>query len=318
MKHKVSGKSAGSDADLLARTRAGDEHAYGALWRRYSRKAIVVASSSQWSSDAEDLVAEAFTRIYQAIRAGKGPTSTFRPYLFMTMRNLAITWGRARREVPIAYIESVQDPRWTEETASVQFDASLASTAILTLPSRWQEVLWCAEIEDLSMAEIGARLRIGEHAAATLAFRAREGLRHAWITAHLKTRAPQTKECRWALGKLARHARGRLGSRDEQRVRAHLEPCVDCRAQAEEALNASSRLHSIPQPDGHRLSGAGRGQAPPHGPSRTVGAPGLPVRQQPASPVIAGEDLARKVDSSPSYQGGDEGHSCRHGSPVAS
>ena len=94
------------DTDLLGRVRGGDEQAYAELWERYAPAAAAVARSYWWSADADDLVAESFTRIYQAIQAGKGPTAAFKPYLFATMRNLAISWGRARREVPIEYIEA--------------------------------------------------------------------------------------------------------------------------------------------------------------------------------------------------------------------
>jgi RNA polymerase sigma factor (sigma-70 family) len=146
------------DADLLGRVRGGDEQAYAELWERYAPAAAAVARSYWWSADADDLVAESFTRIYQAIQAGKGPTAAFKPYLFATMRNLAISWGRARREVPIEYIEAVEDPNSTDAAADADFDASLVSQAILALPERWQDVLWFGEVEHLSMHEIGKRL----------------------------------------------------------------------------------------------------------------------------------------------------------------
>lgn len=238
------------DTDLLARTRAGDQRAYAELWRRYSQIARGVARTYWWSADSDDLVAESFTRIYQAIQAGKGPTSAFKPYLFATMRNLAISWGRSRREIPIEHIESVEDPRSTNAAADADFDASLVSTAILALPERWQEVLWFAEVENLSMREIGKRLDLTERAVAVLAFRAREGLRQAWIAAHLTSIPPASKDCRWTLGKLGAHARRRLTDRDSGRVHAHLEHCTECRARADEARQASSRMLSVLFPGG--------------------------------------------------------------------
>lgn len=244
------------EADLLARTRTGDDGAYAELWQRYAQVAKVVARTYWWSADSDDLVAESFTRIYQALRAGKGPTSAFKPYLFATMRNLAVSWGRARRELPIEHIDAVEDPASTETAADDRFDAMLVSKALLALPDRWQQVLWLAEVEDLSMQEIGERLDISEGAAGVLAFRAREGLRQAWIAAHLSDRPPSAKECRWTLGKLGGHARRRLTARDERRVRAHLEQCAPCRASAEEARRASSRILSVLLPGAVAL-GAG-------------------------------------------------------------
>jgi len=253
--HRYAEVSREADAELLACARTGDQRAYAELWRRYEHVARAVARTYWWSADPDDLVAESFTRIYQAMQAGKGPQSAFKPYLFATMRNLAISWGRARREVPIEHIETVEDPASTEAAADADFDASLVSKAILALPERWQEVLWFGEVENLSMQEIGKRLEITERAAAVLAFRAREGLRQAWIAAHLKERPPTSKECRWTLGKIGAHARRRLTVRDDQRVRAHLEHCDDCRAGAEEARRASSRMLSVLFPAGLALGG---------------------------------------------------------------
>ncbi len=259
MNHERADVEQGQDADLLARTRNGDQRAYAELWQRYSQIAGAVARTYWWSADPDDLVAESFTRIYQAIKVGKGPTSAFKPYLFATMRNLAISWGRSRREIPLEHIEAVEDPASTEAAADADFDASLVSTAILALPDRWQEVLWFAEIENLSMQEIGNRLEITERAAAVLAFRAREGLRQAWIVAHLASRPPASKECRWTLGKLGAHARRRLTSRDSERVQAHLAQCTDCRAKADEARQASSRMLSVLIPAGIALGAGAQG-----------------------------------------------------------
>ncbi|MBP3977047.1 sigma-70 family RNA polymerase sigma factor [Microbacterium sp. BLY] len=238
------------DADLLGRVREGDQQAYAELWERYAPAAIAVARTYWWSTDADDLVAEAFTRIFQAIQAGKGPTAAFKPYLFATMRNLAVSWGRSRREVPIEYIEAVEDPSTTDAAADADFDASLVSQAILALPERWQDVLWFGEVEHLSMHEIGQRLDISERAAAVLAFRAREGLRQAWITAHVAARPPASRECQWTLGKLGAHARRRLTPRDTARIHAHLDECAECRAKAAEARHAGSRMLSVLFPAG--------------------------------------------------------------------
>ncbi len=88
-----------ADADLVLRTRSGDAAAFGELWRRHYRSGITVARSVTGSFDADDLVQEAYTRIYQSILQGRGPTTAFRAYLFTSIRNTAADWGRARREV---------------------------------------------------------------------------------------------------------------------------------------------------------------------------------------------------------------------------
>jgi len=60
-------------------------------------------------------------------------------------------------------------------------DADLVA-AFGTLPVRYQQVIWWCEVEGLSAAEIGRRLRISTNAAAALSFRARRALRDACAT----------------------------------------------------------------------------------------------------------------------------------------
>ena len=62
-----------SDAELVASVRAGDEHAYGVLYRRHHRAALRFARAlAGRSGDAEDLVADAFTRVLAALTRATG------------------------------------------------------------------------------------------------------------------------------------------------------------------------------------------------------------------------------------------------------
>ncbi|WP_036299231.1 RNA polymerase sigma factor, partial [Microbacterium sp. C448] len=81
------------DADLVLRARSGDGEAYAELWRRHYRSGITVARSITSSLDPDDLVQEAYARIYQSIRRGGGPTGSFRAYLFTSIRNTAAGGG---------------------------------------------------------------------------------------------------------------------------------------------------------------------------------------------------------------------------------
>ena len=94
-------KLTASDETLVTQTRAGDHRAFAELWRRHYRSGARVARQFTASLDAEDLVSEAYTRIYQRVLAGGGPTGAFRPYLYTTIRNLASSWGAALREISV-------------------------------------------------------------------------------------------------------------------------------------------------------------------------------------------------------------------------
>src|SRR3546814_10341999 len=78
-------------------------------------------------------------------------------------------------------------------------------------------------------------------AVAQLAFRAREGLREAWIQAHLQT-ADDDAECQWSIEHLGAYTRGNLSARDTRRMEKHLSGCARCTLIAPEAKEVSRRL----------------------------------------------------------------------------
>jgi len=229
------------DADLILRTRSGDTEAFGELWRRHYPSGLSVARSVTSSIDPDDLVQEAYTRIYQAIVKGGGPNGSFRAYLFTSIRNTAAGWGRSRRETAIDELDTVADPDTTDQAASEALDRSLTAQAFRSLPSRWQEVLWYTEIEQMKPQEVGTLLGMKAGAVSQLAFRAREGLREAWIQAHLRS-AEDGSECQWTIEHLGAYSRGNLSTRDHKRLELHLDECARCMIVAAEAKDVSQRL----------------------------------------------------------------------------
>jgi hypothetical protein len=64
-------------------------------------------------------------------------------------------------------------------------DRSLASRAFARLPERWQEALWHTEIEGLSPADAAPLMGLSPNGMSALAYRARGGLREAYLQVHL-------------------------------------------------------------------------------------------------------------------------------------
>ncbi|QDE34174.1 sigma-70 family RNA polymerase sigma factor [Microbacterium foliorum] len=230
-----------ADADLVLRTRSGDAAAFGELWRRHYPSGMSVARSITSSIDPDDLVQESYTRIYQAIIKGGGPNGSFRAYLFTSIRNTAAAWGRSRRESAIDELDSVADPDSTDQAANEALDRSLTAQAFRSLPSRWQEVLWYTEIEQMKPQEAATLLGMKAGAVSQLAFRAREGLREAWIQAHLRSAAAGS-DCQWTIEHLGAYSRGNLSTRDHNRLEQHLDECARCMIVAAEAKDVSTRL----------------------------------------------------------------------------
>ena len=230
-----------ADADLILRTRSGDGDAFSELWRRHYPSGLAVARSVTSSIDPDDLVQESYARIYQAVLKGGGPNGSFRAYLFTSIRNTAAAWGRARRDTAMDELETVADPDSTEQASDDALDRRLTAQAFRSLPTRWQEVLWYSEIEQMKPAAIAPLLGMKAGAVSQLAFRAREGLREAWVQAHLRNTASDS-ECHWTIEHLGAYALENVSSRDRARIDAHLGDCARCRLVAGEADEVSGRL----------------------------------------------------------------------------
>ncbi|BDZ63753.1 sigma-70 family RNA polymerase sigma factor [Agromyces mangrovi Wang et al. 2018] len=243
-----------SDARLVERAREGDTDAFGELFRRHAAAGVTVARSFS-SLDAEDLVAESFARIYDAVVAGGGPRGAFRPYLFTTIRNTAASWGRRDHELPVDDLDQQPDPATDEHAALSALDRGLTARAFRSLPTRWQEVLWYCEVEQMAPREVAPLLGMSANATAALAYRAREGLRQAWIRVHLQDTDPDT-DCGWTIERLGSYARGKLGSREVDRVDDHLEECARCTIVAVEAHEVGSRLAMVLLPLSAGVTGA--------------------------------------------------------------
>jgi Sigma-70 region 2. len=63
-----------TDAELLSAVAAGDDDAYGLLWRRHEAAARRLAAQLTRHGSVDDLVSEAFARVLRAVKSGAGPS----------------------------------------------------------------------------------------------------------------------------------------------------------------------------------------------------------------------------------------------------
>ncbi|MCU1556048.1 MAG: sigma-70 family polymerase sigma factor [Microbacteriaceae bacterium] len=230
-----------SDESLVLLARAGDRNAFAELWQRHARSGMRVARQFTSSLDADDLVSEAYTRIYQRVLAGGGPDGAFRPYLYATIRNLASRWGQSRHDVNVDDMGEFEDPEAVDDPAMIALDRTMTVRAFRSLPERWQSVLWYTEVEGMDPHEVAPILGISANSVAALSYRAREGLRKAWLQAHV-TDATASGECQWTISRLGDYARRGLTPREHQRVSGHLAACARCSLINEEVDEVGSRL----------------------------------------------------------------------------
>lgn len=233
------------DTELTALTRQGETDAYQELWQRHERSGHLTASRFGDEATAQDLVAEAYLRILEAIQRGGGPSGAFRPYLYTTIRNLARTQARSPELSVDDFTALEYLPELRSEHPSEQApDRELLLNAFNALPERWQTVLWYTEVEGMTPAQTAPLLGTSANAVAALAYRARDGLRASWLQAQLNGKQLPAP-CQWTVSQLGDHARDRLKPRDRSRVELHLAGCPECRLVAGEAAALAGRLHSV-------------------------------------------------------------------------
>lgn len=236
-----------ADPVLIAAVRRGDTDAAGVLFRRHRQAAIKFAAMNTNATIVEDVVSEAFERVFAALYQGKGPDS-FRPYLFTTIRRVAVDMHRRHgREVAIGGVGEVSGDSpppelVSEDETGANLDAEMVRRAFLSLPERWRQVLWYTAVESRSLRETAELIGANPNSAAVLGFRAREGLRNAYLAQHVG--AEHTGAHRQVLDLLPRWIRGGLPRSKARTVDQHLETCASCAAVADEVAAINAHLSS--------------------------------------------------------------------------
>jgi len=253
---------------LITATRTGDAAAYDTLYRRHAPAARTLARQLvHGQAEADDAVAETFARILDLLRRGGGPEGAFRPYLLTAVRRAAYDRHRAeRRQIVTDEMESFDPGVPFADPAVAALERTMIARAFAALPERWQAVLWHTEIEGARPAEVATLLGLTANGVAALAYRAREGLRQAYLQMHLSGEARE--ECRPVAAKLGPYVRGGLAKRDAAMVAGHLDQCAECRRIYAELGDVNVALKAIVAPvvlgpavGAYLAAAAGRGSA---------------------------------------------------------
>lgn len=109
---------------------------------------------------------------------------------------------------------------------------------------------WCCgtptEWKAAASQEVAPLLGLAPNAVAALAYRAREGLRQAYLPAHLRDQnAADCHECATNLGAYVHDG---LSARDRRRVDAHLDGCASCKGLVAETCRHEQHPARCPRP----------------------------------------------------------------------
>jgi RNA polymerase sigma-70 factor (ECF subfamily) len=146
-----------TDAELVARCRAGDEGAWKELVERFSRYvyAIAVQGFRLSEHDAEDVFQEVFARTYERLDKLRDD-SALRPWLAQLTRNLCV--DRLRETARVEPAEEIE-PRQVDETLA-QLD--LAMTVRGALDDLGEP---CSDLLDRFFCRDESYRTIGDHLA---------------------------------------------------------------------------------------------------------------------------------------------------------
>jgi RNA polymerase sigma factor (sigma-70 family) len=253
-----------SDAELILQVRSGDRDAFGVLYERHAAAARALARQYVSSADAEDVVADAFSKLFEMLRRGAGPDAGFRPYLYTVVRHRAfdVSRGAARtRPSTDDEIESVLGRVASEEDPTLAgFERSVIAKAYVDLPERWREVLWYVLVDDLKPAQVAPVLGLSPNGVSALLYRAKEALRAGYLQQHL-THAP-SDTCRSVNPLLGGYVRESLSKRETAKISEHLGTCGTCSALVLELHDVAHGMKTVIAPlvlgaGGLALVGAG-------------------------------------------------------------
>jgi len=236
-----------SDAELISSVRGGDVSAYGDLFARHRDAATRLARQLVSAPDADDLVSEAFAKVLNVLLAGGGPDVAFRAYLLTAVRRLHVDKIRATsRATPTDDLSQFDQGEPFTDTVIAGFEGGAAARAYASLPERWQLVLWHLEVEGQKPAEVAPLLGMSPNSVSALAYRAREGLRQAYLQMH--SADVGDADCRWTHDKLGAYVRKGLSRRDAAKVEEHLRTCRKCTALFVELTEVNSSMAGVIAP----------------------------------------------------------------------
>lgn len=234
-----------SDPHLLDLVRQGAAEAFDALYNRHLPIAQYVArQQTDNPSDADDVVAESFASIFQSLKDGKGPKEFFRSYLLTVVRRTAYERNKKARRTPMAADDSILDSAVHDaDTVLMEFESSTMAKAFKSLPERWQAVLWHMDIEGLKPAAVAPFVGLSPNGVSSLAIRAREGLRQAYLQHHISQAVDEA--CDEFASQLGKYARNALKRSSQEKVNAHLAGCAKCTALLMELNDVQGRMRAI-------------------------------------------------------------------------
>jgi RNA polymerase sigma factor (sigma-70 family) len=164
-----------SEADLVARLRAGDEDAAHEFFDRYNARIrrFIANSLGGAADEADDILQETFIALADALPFFRGDSSLFTFACAIAHRKvLSFIRINARRARLLRAVPITEDANPQPAGADREFSRALAD-----LRPEYREILLLKYVEEVGVSEIARILRLSEHAVESRLARARKALR---------------------------------------------------------------------------------------------------------------------------------------------
>jgi RNA polymerase sigma-70 factor, ECF subfamily len=171
-----------SEKALLAGAASFDERALGELYDRYEARIYsYIYRRTGNESLAEDLTAQVFLKMLEAIRSDKGWHSSFSGWLYRIAHNAVIDYYRQRDRQQQVSLEDTLTTTASDHNPVVMAEASVDAqrlrTAIGRLTEEQSEVITLRFLEGYSISEVAEMLGKSEGSIKALQYRAVTTLR---------------------------------------------------------------------------------------------------------------------------------------------
>jgi RNA polymerase sigma-70 factor (ECF subfamily) len=190
MERRLSGASGeglkeARDAELVARSKAGDSEAFGELVRRYQKPVFrIVLRMVKSPDDADDLTQDTFVRAHRGLKTFKEEFD-FHPWLYRIAVNQAINFLNKRKrqaavdleDVPEGDVKSGPEPESPIQAASRNEMLKKLDAALERLPEEQRTVFLLRVQEGLSYEEIAETMETPKGTVMSRLARARMALR---------------------------------------------------------------------------------------------------------------------------------------------
>ena len=234
------------DKALLDAVRAGDLHAYGALYERHVDAVRRLARRlCNNRSDVDDVIADVFTNSLRAIRSGRGPSDDLRSYVLTSTRNTVAklhTRSDSGRATPTSHDD-------LDDAADIDpyHVADPIGHAFVKLPDRFQNVLWLTCVEGMAPHEVGEHARLKAGAVTSLCLRARRALAREYLLTRVQ-RPLADQSCRPVRELMPAMFHGDAAESTVTRVESHIAVCDECRECHEQMRVLAGEMRSVAWP----------------------------------------------------------------------